>query len=569
MLDTWKHGRGSGGKLMMLLACMLANTRAMAGDVALPLNDINVMIVTDVHSWIAGHEHPDHLPLLNASYGDVVSLFEHIQASADAAGRDLFFVQNGDLNDGTGFSRMPPEALVPLLQKMPFDALTTGNHELYHNEMIEYLAQPGGFVDSWGGRFLTSNVLNATTLEPIGARSRLLVGRTAGKRVLAFGFLYDMRDHGDAVVVRPVEEIVEEAWFIHMLNATSSYDALLFLAHMDYADPLVDTIHHAVRAIVGEAVPVQFVTGHSHIRAVRGLDAHAASFEAGHYLDTIGFTSFPLVESRASSLPPNGLPNGLANGFAHVNIDANVAAMAKVVGLEPDEFATPAGEALQDEIGRTAASLGIARVLGCSPHLYLVDAPLEAVNSLWRLYLQNVTVSKALGGNSSKVVLQSTGSLRYNLYAGAVTLNDIYTMTPFADRFWRVAQRISGDDLTAMVQALNPPFTTASNENRSRLELRARGGRRIPARTRVHAVEDGQLPQYTTTSAPEPNLDYELWTLDYDLSAVSAAVAAQTEEQVEPQLMLSGANTTDIWAKWVSEEWACSPKKGAKARKAE
>ena len=63
----------------------------------------------------------------------MLSLYERLAASAAQAGRDLFFVQNGDLNDGTGLSRVPPATLLPLIQKMPFDALTTvpwGNPDL-------------------------------------------------------------------------------------------------------------------------------------------------------------------------------------------------------------------------------------------------------------------------------------------------------------------------------------------------------------------------------------------------------------------------------------------------------
>jgi 2',3'-cyclic-nucleotide 2'-phosphodiesterase (5'-nucleotidase family) len=160
----------------------------------LPWGDVNFLIVTDVHSWVAGHLHPDHDPMLDANYGHLLSMHEHLAAAAAARGRDLFFVDNGDLNDGTGFSRKPPAALVPLLRRMPFDALTTGNHELYENENIDFLAQPGGFIDSWGGRFLTSNTENATTGEPLGARYRILNG-TSGRRVLAGA------DRGEPVVV--------------------------------------------------------------------------------------------------------------------------------------------------------------------------------------------------------------------------------------------------------------------------------------------------------------------------------------------------------------------------------
>ena len=48
--------------------------------------------------------------------------------------------------------------------------------------------------------------LDAATGEHLGSSHKLLVGRAS--RVLAFGFLYDMRDHADHVIVTRVEEAV-------------------------------------------------------------------------------------------------------------------------------------------------------------------------------------------------------------------------------------------------------------------------------------------------------------------------------------------------------------------------
>uniref|UniRef100_A0A7S0JF82 Calcineurin-like phosphoesterase domain-containing protein n=1 Tax=Calcidiscus leptoporus TaxID=127549 RepID=A0A7S0JF82_9EUKA len=491
--------------------------------VALPWSDVNLLVVTDVHSWIAGHKHPDHAPVLDADYGHVLSLFERLASSAAAGGRDLFLLQNGDLNDGTGYSRVPPLALVPLLQRLPFAALTTGNHELYKNEVIDYLARPGGFVQSWAGGFLTSNVLNATTREPIGARYKLLVGRNSGVRLLCFGFLYTMRDHDDHIVVAAVEDVVKEMWFVDALS-TASYDALLFLAHMGFDDRLVDVLHDAVRALVGWSVPIQFLTGHTHIRAYRKLDEQAASFEAGHYMDTVGFASFALSTS--------------AQAFHHVNIEANVAAMAAAAGLRnASALQTPSGAALQHEIRRTASALGLDRVLGCSPRSFGTYQPLAAPDSLWGLYLRNVTAAQVLGGNHSKVVVESTGSLRYNLFAGEVTVNDVCTMAPFEDAYWRVATHVSGDDLASVLGAL---------------EARGFEGRRgLPE------LGAASLPSYATTSTPVSGCVYELWTLSFDLVRVVAAFEAQTGQVANPKMMLDGANTTSVWISWITEYWPC------------
>ena len=80
------------------------------------MQDINLIVVTDVHSWVAGHKHNN---TLDANYGDVVSFYERLRDDRSVAEKkDLFFVMNGDFMDGTGFSTYPPEHLTPILKKM-------------------------------------------------------------------------------------------------------------------------------------------------------------------------------------------------------------------------------------------------------------------------------------------------------------------------------------------------------------------------------------------------------------------------------------------------------------------
>ena len=78
--------------------------------------------------------------------------------------------------------------LLPLLQRMPWDALTVGNHEIYHYATVEKMLEPGGILETFEDGYLTSNVLHADTLQPLGRRYRLLKGKHS--TVLVFGFLY-------------------------------------------------------------------------------------------------------------------------------------------------------------------------------------------------------------------------------------------------------------------------------------------------------------------------------------------------------------------------------------------
>jgi 2',3'-cyclic-nucleotide 2'-phosphodiesterase (5'-nucleotidase family) len=264
--------------------CLVGSHQSAA--TAVTFGDVNIVAVTDVHAWIAGGDRqvPAATPTLDATFGDLVSFTERMRAAAALEGKDVFLVDNGDVVDGTGLSNAAADHcsyLLPLLRQVPFDALNCGNHELYDNATMEEF-KSSGFIDSWGGKYLTSNLLNASTKQPLGARSTVLRGALSGVRVLTFGFMYDMgKDEGRcaAVGVDPVASVVSSDWFRAALRA-EPFDAVLVLAHMDYREPLLRVILDGVRAVLPYA-PVQFIAGHSHTRAQTCLDGRACVHEPG------------------------------------------------------------------------------------------------------------------------------------------------------------------------------------------------------------------------------------------------------------------------------------------------
>ena len=62
-------------------------------DVDLPFGDINVLVLTDVHSWVGGHRQNE--PLHNADYGDVLSFYHRLKEHCRQRNMDLWFVVNG------------------------------------------------------------------------------------------------------------------------------------------------------------------------------------------------------------------------------------------------------------------------------------------------------------------------------------------------------------------------------------------------------------------------------------------------------------------------------------------
>lgn len=243
---------------------------------------VNLLHLTDVHSFIAGNRHEG----IDSDYGDLLSFIGHMHDLADERGVDLFVVNTGDIVDGTGMSDATPiagEFLTPILQMIPYDAMTIGNHELYEDATVENLALPGGFLEHFGDRCVTSNQLFDEPREPLSARFSVIEG-VNGARLLTFGFLYDFRDYCPKCHVADVEIVVQEPW---LANAVAQYaaevDGIVILAHMGFDNTAVELIRAAIRAAQPPAlqVPLVFLAGHTHIRTFARLDDNAAVLESG------------------------------------------------------------------------------------------------------------------------------------------------------------------------------------------------------------------------------------------------------------------------------------------------
>ncbi|KAI2510929.1 hypothetical protein MHU86_3550 [Fragilaria crotonensis] len=417
---------------------------------------------------------------------------------------------NGDFTDGTGLSAYPPSHLTPILEKMPWDALNIGNHELYVNSTIKHITE-GGFAEFWGAKYVTSNVLRADSgrgLEPVGgARHIVWEGPTA--KVLIFGFLYDMSDNSPLVIVEPVEQVMEQPWFASALR--EDYQAIVCMVHMDVKDPLVSVILRKIRSITGDAMPVQFISGHSHVRSFQQIDKYSTSFEAGHYLDTIGFVSFDT--------------NG--TNFQYEFIDASVDRLRSILGV--DDIMTENGTEVQSMIHKAQEELGLLDKVGCSPDHYRIDVELFHPQSLWRLFMDKVITEYYFSGSPSSVFLQSSGSFRYDLYEGQVTLDDIISVSPFNDSIVRLSKAVKGRQI---IQVL--------------------GGEINSLKSSVPWLP--HLPDYIcSVDDIDPEKTYDLYTVDADVAHFVECVSNITGREVDPEYQ--NTTTTGLLLSFISQEW--------------
>jgi len=419
--------------------------------------EVKIVVVTDVHSWIAGHgSHEGN----TADYGDVLSFVRQLQAQ----NKNVFFLNNGDLVDGTGLGLSPPTHLLPLLEKMPWDAINCGNHELFSNDTVD-LMRNSGFIQHWNGNYLSSNTVLANG-EPLGNRYTYLSTKgTPDVRLLTFGFLFNFRNHCKSTIVSTVQDTVREEWFQEALRK-DDYNAILVLAHMDCEDPLLtDVLLPSIRRIVGPDKPILFLAGHTHRRCFVQLDDNAASLEAGRFLDTVGIASFQISSHHHKH------QENITTHFRHTFLNATRESLQQALG-DNVPLDTTEGLLLSREIQATRASLGLDDIIGCSPRHYYRDRHVEDEASLWRLYLDRV-VPSTITYNSSRVFVQSTGAMRYDLFEGEISRDDLIAVSPFNDTIFQVCAGLKGSEMDAILNLLNdegfsvvpslPPFLSTAD----------------------------------------------------------------------------------------------------------
>eukprot|EP00546_Thalassionema_frauenfeldii_P014904 CAMPEP_0178910380 /NCGR_PEP_ID=MMETSP0786-20121207/9067_1 /TAXON_ID=186022 /ORGANISM="Thalassionema frauenfeldii, Strain CCMP 1798" /LENGTH=610 /DNA_ID=CAMNT_0020582629 /DNA_START=89 /DNA_END=1918 /DNA_ORIENTATION=+ len=505
-------------------------------NIKLVFNDFNIVVLTDVHSWVAGHVHQE--PHLDADYGDVLSFYERLRdlaASSPHKQHDLWFVSNGDFVHGTGLGAPEdPSHLIPILEKMPWDAVNCGNHELYDDVVVEYMTRPGGWVDWWGERYLTANVRRVDG-NLLGNEYRILTNDYNEKKLLVFGFLYNMSGASELIQIDQVEDVVKSKWF-QTAASLNDIDGILVLAHMDLQDPLVDVIRKALRKYAGDTMPIQFITGHTHYRGTKTLDDYSVSFEAGRYLDTIGFVSFPSQESivsgsSSSSSSSSNNHSTTEELFQNVFIDGSKQALAETLGLtDNNELPTEHGQELTEMIAATRDKMGLTKEIGCAPQSYYLKKAIDAPASLWGLYRDEV-IPKTTFFDGSVLLLQ-TEVFRYDLLSHAPLIrDDILAVAPFNDTVVRVEQTVLGSTILQLNAMLNDKATYMY-----------------------------PLPNFVLIGTVEPEQDYDLYVHDFNVKQVVAELQKLLPPGTNFDPVPTPYTSTKIWLSYVQQYWPCPGK---------
>ncbi|KAK4047352.1 hypothetical protein OIO90_006211 [Microbotryomycetes sp. JL221] len=405
----------------------------------LPWGDINIISTTDTHGWLRRECNGD-LGFCG-DFGQLVSFVHSIKHQAKQRKADLLVVDSGDRLDGNGLVDGEPDAhtkgwtAMGIFRQMPYDIITTGNHELYQYPKAVMTQQR--LVKHYGERYVTSNVNLTTyntlpngtiveTTKPLGNRYRKF--KTAmGRNVTAFGPLFNFRAHDKGISVQAPHDMVNESWFIEAIQDRPSL--FLLVGHMSVRKEPDSEWRVIVKAIrkLHPTVPIAIFGGHHHIRDCTQEDPWSMSLAAGRYMETVGWMSIKGVDE------PN--PSQQPLTFERRYLDQNEQTFKFHTEFN---FETEKGKTISKQLKQTAQQFNLTLKFGQAPQSYYLYRYLPwSKNSILRLMTQEVLprMIQRQDRPFENIVILNTGSIRFDIFKGSFTRNDQWIILPFTNHF--------------------------------------------------------------------------------------------------------------------------------------
>ncbi|WPH03211.1 secreted protein [Acrodontium crateriforme] len=439
---------------------------------------LNFMHTTDTHGWLEGHIKEKNY---GADWGDFVSFVKAMRSKASELDVDLLLVDTGDLHDGAGLSDATPlngQLSNPIFEKVDYDLLTIGNHELYVTQVAYETFS--NFSAHYGDRYLTSNVqiMNPKTsqFEYIGKTHRYFT-TPKGLRIMAFGILFDFTGNSNVSKVIPAKQMVQQDWFQHAIKTHKPVDLFVLIGHnpvrSSLASSTFDYVFNAIRAVHPDT-PIQIFGGHTHIRDFAVYDDKSTALESGRYCETLGWLSISGFKSPKwkGCNNPRGVPNPTMKAV-NINPPKSTSTSTTTASNAPPPLASSTspsnlrysrryldwnrltfeyhargsqywsfdshrGEATTKEITQDRKELNLTKLYGCAPQTWCVScAPFGSDGNIYTLLskaLATVVINKTRA-DKPRMYISNTGSIRFDLVKGPFTFDDSFIVSPFNDAF--------------------------------------------------------------------------------------------------------------------------------------
>ena len=398
--------------------------------------------------------HPPLRPQYSADWGDYISFTEHMKKKADDRGVDLLVVDTGDRIEGNGlYDASDPKGkyTYDIVAQQSFDAICTGNHELYQASSVD--REHNTTVPYFKNTYLASN-LDYVEPEtgnqiPQAKRYRKFKTKNQGLTVVAFGFLFDFDRNANNSVVQKVEDTMKEDWFLQAIREKP--DLFLVTGHVGLRMKEFEQIFRVIRD-ENWYTPIAFLGGHAHVRDTRKFDDNAVAIASGRYMETIGWMSLDGVKKTKDSAADE-VSAEAAVTFKRRYIDNNLYGLRYHTGLNETTFPTDHGRNVTQRIAESRKALKLDKAYGCAPqNLWMSRAEFPSNASIFT-WLQEQVIPDVVHNKERKDVprlaIANTGMVRFDIFKGAFTTDSTFILSPFLSRWnyipdvpYKVAKRI-------------------------------------------------------------------------------------------------------------------------------
>lgn len=467
---------------------------------------IEVISVSDTHGWIYGHRSDPKL-------GDYATLLAYVEHTADRVAGDknnaLFVVDGGDLVEGSGLSdttQIIGQYIFEAASHIPWTILTVGNHDLYHPDTVSYLQS--NLKKFYCGNYITTNVFLKGTDQILGSEIHKFVVLPNGLRCLMFGFMYNSNTF-PSVDVRPAAETIRTPAVQKILQYYSGRVDFIFLdTHIGSMSKEHADICSAFRAffrLLGYKIPIIAVAAHTHTTKdfflpsddEDGTSSQYYLVEAKCYMEVIQHVTYHFANISYSP------PTDSARRYTGIRLEkvdvtrpptSEVEVIAKHLGLTVDTLYTRDSVKLRKLIRGWVESLSLNDVIGYAKITYRRDLPVSDPTSLDRMFLLNIFgrefLSDRLAKECTQVVVMNSGSIRDDLPAGDIVLDQVFTIMPFNDHFLYI-HALTGKQLVRILRNVNGHAEARSNDERSLLHFRHAEEHYVTKYNTIDDIPDG------------------------------------------------------------------------------
>jgi hypothetical protein len=148
--------------------------------------------------------------------------------------------------------------------------------------------------------------------------------------------------------------------------------------------------------------------------------------------------------------------------------------------------------------------------------------------------------------------------LRYDLFAGAVVADDLWTLSPFEQRYVQLVG-VAGRQLEAALRLLN----SEDDGNKRRSAPLPTSTHTTTRYSKISPVSAGELPHYVASSSPQQDMMYDVLATEWDGWALAAALGEVTQAEDPAPVPLpygpASLNCTSLWFSWVEDFLSAPP----------